>query len=351
MKELRGVCAALCTPFDETGETLDETALRNHIDAMIEAGVHGVVLCAGTGEFAYLRAEEKRRIVEIGIKHVEGRVPVVVQTSAITTVDAGENSKFAEGAGADALLILPPYFEAPGTESVVAHYERISRSVNTPIVVYNIPQATGFEITPELFSRMLEFDNVAYVKDMDGCGTRQVGRELHKTFLALRTVEKPVVCQIDGLCLGAGLEFALSCDFMIASDRSRFGLPNILRGIPAIVEAAILPMAIGIQGTRELAYLGEFWDAEKAERRGLVQTVTTPQDLSGHVDALCAKLAEKSPQALGTQKEIIHKWMTTDLESAIDFSINTVVLNWLTKDQKEGMSAFLEKREATFKGE
>lgn len=193
--------------------------------------------------------------------------------------------------------------------------------------------------------------DVAYVKDMDGWGTRGVGRELHKTFLALRTVEKPVVCQIDGLCLGAGLEFALSCDFMIASDRSRFGLPNILRGIPAIVEAAILPMAIGIQATRELAYLGEFWDAGKAERRGLVQTVTSPEELSAEVGALCAKLAEMSPRALGTQKEIIHKWMTTDLESAIDFSINTVVLNWLTKDQKEGMSAFLEKREATFKGE
>ena len=168
MKELRGVCAALCTPFDETGETLDETALRIHIDAMIEAGVHGVVLCAGTGEFAYLRAEEKRRIIEIGIKHVDGRIPVIVQTSAITTVEAVENSKFAEGAGADALMILPPYFEAPGTESVMAHYERISGSVNTPIIVYNIPQATGFEITADLFSRMLEFDNVAYVKDSKG---------------------------------------------------------------------------------------------------------------------------------------------------------------------------------------
>ena len=168
MKELRGVIAALCTPFDETGEILDETALRNHLDAMIEAGVHGVVLCAGTGEFAYLREEEKRRIAEIGIKHVDGRVPVIVQTSAITTADAVENSKFAEGAGADALMILPPYFEVPGIESVMAHYERIARSVNTPIVVYNIPQATGFEITSELFSRMLEFDNVAYVKDSKG---------------------------------------------------------------------------------------------------------------------------------------------------------------------------------------
>jgi len=69
------------------------------------------------------------------------------------------------------------------------------------------------------------------------------------------------------------------------------------------------------------------------------------------VDALCAKLAEKSPRAMGTQKEIIHKWMSTDLQSAIDFSINTVVLNWLTRDQKEGMGSFLEKRRARFRGE
>jgi enoyl-CoA hydratase len=193
--------------------------------------------------------------------------------------------------------------------------------------------------------------DVAYVKDMDGWGTRGVGRELHKTFLALRTVEKPVVCAIDGLCLGAGLEFALSCDFMIASERSTFGLPNIHRGIPAIVEAAILPIAVGIQGARELCYLGEFWDAAKAERRGLIQTMTSVESFNDEVDALCTKLVEKPLQALGTQKEIIHKWMTTDLESAIDFSINTVVLNWLTKDQKEGMGAFLEKRDASFKGE
>lgn len=193
--------------------------------------------------------------------------------------------------------------------------------------------------------------DVAYVKDMDGWETRGVGRELHKTFLALRTVEKPVVCAIDGLCLGAGLEFALSCDFMIATERSRFGLPNIHRGIPAIVEAAILPIAVGIQATRELAYLGEFWDAEKAHRRGLIQKMTSIEAFADEVNVLCAKLAEKPPQALATQKEIIHKWMTTDLESAIDFSINTVVLNWLTKDQKEGMGAFLEKRDANFKGE
>lgn len=193
--------------------------------------------------------------------------------------------------------------------------------------------------------------DVAYVQGMKGVEAREVGRELHRTFLALRTTEKPIVAAIDGLCLGAGLEMALSCDFMIASDRSQFGLPNIHRGIPAIVEAAILPMAIGIQGAREMAFTGEFWDAAKAERRGLIQKVVPSDRLSHEVETVCAKLAEKSPLALATQKEIIHKWMTTDLEAAIDFSINTVILNFMTRDQKEGMSAFLEKRKAEFRGE
>ncbi len=192
--------------------------------------------------------------------------------------------------------------------------------------------------------------DVAYVKDLDGYGTRAVGRELHKTFFALRTSEIPIVCAVDGLCLGAGLEMALSCDFIVATNRSCFGLPNIHRGIPAIVEAAILPMAVGIQATRELCYLGKYWDAPEALRRGLIHKSVAIEDFEQEVTTLCEDLARKSPKAIGTQKEIIHKWMTTDLESAIDFSINTVVLNWLTDDQKEGMGAFLEKRQAEFKG-
>ncbi len=188
--------------------------------------------------------------------------------------------------------------------------------------------------------------DVGYVKDLKGFAIREVGRELHRTFLAMRTVEKPIVCAIDGLCLGAGLELAISCDLMVATDRSRFGLPNIHRGIPAIVEAAILPRVIGLQGAREMAYTGEFWTAEKAERRGLLHSVVTPEQLPTAAGRLCDSLSRKSPAALGTQKEIVHKWMTTDLESAIDFSINTVMLNFMTRDQQEGMGAFLEKRPA-----
>jgi len=193
--------------------------------------------------------------------------------------------------------------------------------------------------------------DVAYVKDLSGFDVREVGRELHRTFLALRTTEMPIITAIDGLCLGAGLELAISCDFMIATDRSRFGLPNIDRGIPAIVEAALLPMAVGIQGAREMAYTGEFWDAAKAERRGLIHAVVPAEDLAGEVDAWLGRLVDKPAAALATQKEIIHKWMTTDVEAAIDFSINTVVLNWLTRDQKEGMGSFLEKRQPEFEGD
>jgi len=193
--------------------------------------------------------------------------------------------------------------------------------------------------------------DVAYVKDLTAWGARGIGQALHKTFSALRTFEKPIIVQIDGLCLGAGLELAISCDLLIASDRSQFGLPNIKRGIPAIVEAAILPQAIGIMNTRELAFTGRNWDAAKAEQRGLINAVVPAEELAAEVNRWAEEIAAFSPYALAAQKDIIHKWMTADLETAIDFSINTVGLNWVTRDQKEGMASFLEKRAAEFKGE
>jgi len=193
--------------------------------------------------------------------------------------------------------------------------------------------------------------DVAYVKDLDAWGARQIGQALHATFGALRAIEKPVIAQIDGLCLGAGLELALSCDLLLASERSQFGLPNIKRGIPAIVEAAILPQAIGVVNARELAFTGRNWDAAKAERRGLVNAVVPASELAAETLRWAQELAAFSPRALAAQKDIIHKWMTTDLETAIDFSINTVGLNWTTRAQREGMNSFLEKRDAQFTDE
>ncbi|MFQ5420779.1 MAG: enoyl-CoA hydratase/isomerase family protein [Anaerolineae bacterium] len=192
--------------------------------------------------------------------------------------------------------------------------------------------------------------DVDYVKDLSALASRNVGKRLHEVFYLCRTLPKIILVAVDGLCLGAGLELAVSCDLIIASDRSKFGLPNINVGIPAIVEAAVLPQAIGIMNTRELCYTGWNWDAEKALSRGLINAVCAPEELEAVAEKWLKRLETRSPMALMTQKEIVHMWMTTDLEAGIDFSINTVALNWLTKDQKEGMGAFLEKRDADFKG-
>jgi 4-hydroxy-tetrahydrodipicolinate synthase len=168
MRELKGICVPICTPFDRTGERLDEPALRNHIDSMLEAGVHIILVCGGTGEFAYLRAAEKRRIVEIAARHIDGRAAFLVQTSAINTVDTIEESKHAEGLGADAVMVLPPYFEGPDRAGVVYHYETVAGALKCPVMVYNIPQATNIDITPDLYGELLQVDNIRYIKDSTG---------------------------------------------------------------------------------------------------------------------------------------------------------------------------------------
>jgi 4-hydroxy-tetrahydrodipicolinate synthase len=168
LEELKGICAALCTPFTEDGETVNEPALKDHIDSMLEAGIHIILVCGGTGEFAYLRPEERKRIAEIASKHINGRAAFMVQTSAINTADAVDYARHAEGVGADCLLILPPYFEGPDSEGVYYHYEKIAEAIKIPIMVYNIPVHSGFDITPGFFMRLMEIDNIQYIKDSTG---------------------------------------------------------------------------------------------------------------------------------------------------------------------------------------
>lgn len=168
MKQLKGVCVPVCTPFDTTGEKLDESALRAHIDSMIDAGVHIILVCGGTGEFAYLRSDEKRRIAEIASEQIAGRAAFMVHTSAINTVDTIEFSKHAADLGADAVMVLPPYFEGPDLRGVRYHYEAVANAVDVPIMVYNIPQNSGIDIKPDFFAQLLEMDNIRYIKDSTG---------------------------------------------------------------------------------------------------------------------------------------------------------------------------------------
>jgi 4-hydroxy-tetrahydrodipicolinate synthase len=172
MSELKGICVPTCTPFDGSGDAVNEKALSAHVERLLEAGVHAIVSCGGTGEFAYLSEAERRQIHELIAKRVRGRSRFVAQSSAVSTRDTIENAKFAEGLGADALMILPPYFEGPTMDGVMWHFEAVAKAIKTPVIVYNIPQNTNRDITPDLFSRLLQIENIEYIKDSTGDFTR-----------------------------------------------------------------------------------------------------------------------------------------------------------------------------------
>ena len=167
MTELSGVCVPVCTLFNDD-ETIDEPGYLLHIDRMIEAKTDIILACGGTGEFAYLTTEEKRRLVEITGKHIEARASFIAQTSAISLRDTIDATKHAADHGADALMILPPYFEGPDAAGVYHHFEKVAEATDLPIMVYNIPVHSGFDITPDFFSKLLEIDNIKYIKDSTG---------------------------------------------------------------------------------------------------------------------------------------------------------------------------------------
>lgn len=165
---LKGICAAACTPMSDDGSKVDYDRLKTHLDTLLDAGAHMIAVCGGTGEFPFLSTEEKRQVAEVAARHIDGRARFIVQSSAIRTEDAIEASLHAEGLGADALLILPPYFEGPTSDGVYSHYEKIAGQVGTPFMVYNVPAQSGFDITPEFFKRLQQIDNVQYIKDTSG---------------------------------------------------------------------------------------------------------------------------------------------------------------------------------------
>ena len=168
MSELKGVCVPICTPFTDGGASVDETALCKHIDSMIAENVDIICVNGGTGEFPFLSEAEKRKAVETAAKHIAGRCQIVAHVSCVRTQDTIDAGKHAKDHGVDAIMVLPPYFEGPDVEGVLWHYDNVSRAVGLPIMAYNIPACSDFDITPEIFQRLGQIENVNYIKDSTG---------------------------------------------------------------------------------------------------------------------------------------------------------------------------------------
>ena len=167
MTQLHGIFAAMCTPFEEDGETIDPGRYRDHIDDMIQAGMHGIVLCSGTGEYAYLSDKERSFLIEEGARHIDGRVPTVAQTTALSTADCVDKARAAEDAGVTAVMVMPPFLEPPGERGVFRHYETIAGAIGIPVVMYNVPQQAA-PLTLDLYRRLISVDNLDYIKDSSG---------------------------------------------------------------------------------------------------------------------------------------------------------------------------------------
>ena len=164
-QEIRGVLTALTTPFDAE-ENIDVAALQRVIDRTIDGGVHGVVAGGSTGEFASLSPDERRQLVDVITEHVNGRVPVIAQTGATTTAEALRHSEAARKAGADVLMLVTPYYEPLSLEETVDYIKEVASSVELPVMLYNIPGATGVNLDPDTVGSLArEFENIRYIKD------------------------------------------------------------------------------------------------------------------------------------------------------------------------------------------
>ncbi len=164
MKIFRGTFVVMVTPFKEN-EDLDEGGLRDNIDWFIKEGIHGVICNGSTSEFANLSKEERKRVIDITVDQVNGRVPVMSGTAAHSTRETIEVTEYAKKAGCDAVLLVPPYYGLPNQDEIYEYYKEVAKAVPIQIMVYNNPYTSGVDIQPRTVARIAEFDNIPFIKE------------------------------------------------------------------------------------------------------------------------------------------------------------------------------------------
>lgn len=173
----------------------------------------------------------------------------------------------------------------------------------------------------------------------------------HHVGEAIETIPKVVIAAVNGFALGGGCEMALACDIIIASERAKFGQPEVNLGvIPGFGGSQRLPRRVGIGAAAKMIYTGDMIDAKEALRISLADEVLAPEELIPRCKSIVEKIATKGPVAVASAKELMRRGAAMSLGDAL--SLESQAFSWLfsTEDQKEGMAAFMEKRTANFKG-
>ncbi len=163
----RGVGTALITPFTKEG-TVDYDKIRTLVELQIAGGTNAIIACGTTGEKSTLRHLEHVKVIQTIIETVNGRIPVVAGTGSNDTEYTVELSHEAEKLGADALLMVTPYYNKTSQSGLIRHYNYVADRVNTPIILYNVPSRTGMNILPETYAQLCNHPNIVATKEANG---------------------------------------------------------------------------------------------------------------------------------------------------------------------------------------
>jgi len=195
--EPKGIFAPNITPF--SAQSVDEPALRRVLDYLIEGNASGLVPCGTTGESATLTHDEHRRVIAITIEHAAGRVPVIAGTGSNSTAEAVELTKHAENAGADAALLICPYYNRPTQAGLIAHFTHVAEATSLPLIIYNIPSRTGVNMTAATTAELSRVPNIV--------GTKEASGDLHQVAAIIEQAD-PDFAVLSG---DGNLTFAICC--------------------------------------------------------------------------------------------------------------------------------------------
>ena len=162
----KGACVAIVTPFDNTGINFSE--LGKMIDYQIENHTDAICITGTTGEAATMNDTEHKAAIKFAVEHAAGRVPVIAGTGSNDTAYAIELSKYAESVGVNAVLLVTPYYNKCTQAGLVAHYTKIADSINTPVILYNVPGRTGVDIKPDTYAKLSKHPRIVAAKEANG---------------------------------------------------------------------------------------------------------------------------------------------------------------------------------------
>ncbi|MFC1682850.1 enoyl-CoA hydratase-related protein [Candidatus Zixiibacteriota bacterium] len=187
--------------------------------------------------------------------------------------------------------------------------------------------------------------DIAELRNMDPFQAKRFSLKGQGVFDQIEALEKPVIAAVNGFCLGGGCELAMACDMRIASDKAKFGQPEVNLGVtPGFAGTQRLPRLIGEGRAKELLFTGDIIDAQTACSYGLVNKVVPADQLMDHVMALAEKINSKGPLAISLAKSVVHKGLQVDLVTGGAMESDAFALCFASGQAPEGMAAFLEKR-------